>query len=98
MPRRRPAQQPCQLCERQVALTFHHLIPRKLHRRPRFYKRFNRNELNTGVWLCSPCHSGIHQLYDELTLGQQFSSLEALRGDEAIARHVRWVAKQRAGS
>lgn len=86
---------PCALCGRRVALTLHHLIPRKVHRRTRFAKHYSRDELNRGILICRACHSGIHARYDEMTLATRFSSLEALRADEDLQRHFRWVARQR---
>jgi hypothetical protein len=85
---------PCSLCGRRTALTFHHLIPRKVHRRTHFRKRFSRAQLAAGIDVCRLCHDGIHRLYDELTLARRFSTLEALRSDPAIQRHCRWVRKQ----
>lgn len=85
----------CQLCGRQTALTFHHLIPRKVHRRPRFRKRYDRETLQAGIALCRLCHNGVHRLYDEMTLARDLSTLAALSSDPAIRRHVAWVMKQR---
>ncbi|WNJ17308.1 hypothetical protein [Pontibacter sp. G13] len=85
----------CPMCQRETGLTFHHLIPKKLHRRNRFKKQFTREELNQGIYICRTCHSGIHNLYDEMTLGSQYSSLESLLADSAVQRHVAWVAKQK---
>lgn len=87
----------CELCERAVPLTYHHLIPRKLHRRPRFRKHYSSESLQAGAWLCRRCHRGIHRLHDEMTLGQELNTLAALRADAAVARHVAWVRKQRNG-
>lgn len=84
----------CQLCQRRVALTFHHLIPRKVHRRARFRKNYDKAFLNGGIWICRKCHRGIHKLYDEMTLAQEFSTLQRLQEDEKIHKHVAWVAKQ----
>ena len=78
-----------------MPLTFHHLIPRKMHRRKGFRRRFSKEELNIGVHVCQKCHRGIHALYDELTLATCFYSLELLLSDETLAGHFRWVAKQR---
>lgn len=86
----------CQLCKRPVPLTFHHLIPRKMHRRTRFQKQYNRDELNRGIWVCRKCHNGIHRLYDEMTLAMQLNRLETLQQDAALGRHIRWVQKQKA--
>lgn len=84
----------CPLCQRVVPLTFHHLIPKKLHRRPRFQKHYSKADLNQGVWICRLCHNGIHDHYDEMTLGKEFSTLAQLQADPNIQRHAQWVAKQ----
>ncbi|MEC7491575.1 MAG: hypothetical protein VYB01_01680 [Pseudomonadota bacterium] len=85
----------CACCQRLVPLTFHHLIPRKMHRRKGFRRRFSKEELNIGVNVCRKCHRGIHALYDELTLATRFYNLELLLSDETLANHFRWVSKQR---
>lgn len=45
--------------------------------------------------ICRRCHSGLHKLYDEMTLAKQFNTLEALRNDPALQKHCAWVAKQK---
>ena len=90
-----PGEKCCPLCGRETPLTFHHLIPRKLHRRKRFRKRYSREELNRGVRICRLCHNGIHRMFDEMTLGQELNSLDRLREEESLIRHARWVSKQR---
>ena len=85
----------CPCCGRTTALTFHHLIPKKLHRRPRFRKHFTREQLNRGMEVCRQCHSGIHARYDEMTLFQQFSQPEALLADPELQKFFGWVGKQR---
>lgn len=85
----------CELCGRHTDLSFHHLIPRKMHRRAHFKKHYSKEQLQAGVLLCRLCHRGIHRLYDEMTLAKQFQSLDALRADSAISKHVAWVQKQR---
>jgi 5-methylcytosine-specific restriction endonuclease McrA len=83
----------CELCQRNTQLTFHHLIPRKLHRRPRFKKHFSSDELNSGVMLCYDCHRAIHRFYDEMTLAKDYSTLAALKEDPAVQKHIRWIQK-----
>lgn len=68
----------CPTCHRKTYLTFHHLIPRKVHRRAHFKKHFSKQDLNKGILICRQCHSGIHRFYDEMTLAKQFDSLEKL--------------------
>ena len=53
----------CPLCQRQVALTFHHLIPKKMHRRTYFKKNYKRAQLHEGIMICRLCHDGLHDLY-----------------------------------
>lgn len=91
----RPAQ--CPLCNRTTKLTFHHLIPKKMHRRTFFRKNFSKATLNAGINICQKCHSGIHETYDEMTLAKQFPSLTAIQSDPTLKRHFAWVAKQKTG-
>lgn len=84
----------CALCGRRAPLTFHHLIPRKVHRRPRFLRRHTKAELAAGVRVCRLCHRAIHRFHDEMTLARELNTLAALRADPRLARHAAWAAKQ----
>ena len=66
-----------------------------MHRRNYFKKNFSKADLNRGVDICRPCHSGIHKRYDEMTLAKQFASFEALVQDVSLQKHFQWVAKQK---
>ena len=83
------------MCSSDLNLTFHHLIPRKVHRRAYFKKNYSKEELAKGVDLCRLCHRGIHRLFDQMTLAREFSSLDALQTNPLIQRHVDWVRRQR---
>lgn len=85
----------CLLCERETELTFHHLIPRKLHRRSFFQKKYTKEFLNEGIMICYLCHKGLHKIYDEMKLAKEFSSIETIKKDAALLKHFEWVAKQR---
>ncbi len=85
----------CPFCRRDLPLTFHHLIPKKLHRRTRFRKQYSHEQLNRGINICRQCHDGIHDRYDEMTLYRDFSSPDRLAADPALARYFEWVARQR---
>ncbi|MGM0834207.1 hypothetical protein K1Y77_01710 [Halomonas qaidamensis] len=88
----------CELCQRASPLTKHHLIPRTLHNKPRYQKRYSREERLTAiVWLCHPCHKHIHRLYSERELADRFASLEALMSDDDIRAFVDWLATKPAG-
>ncbi|NNE57335.1 MAG: hypothetical protein HKN36_04435 [Hellea sp.] len=90
--------QSCPLCGREVALTFHHLIPKKVHGRNYFKKKYSRHELREGIDICRQCHDGLHDFYDEMRLGKEFNSLAAIQADPALIRHFAWVSKQKAGT
>src|SRR5262245_61953241 len=89
---------PCEMCGRSgQALTFHHLIPRHCHRKRRFRNRFSIEEMrSSGLWLCGPCHGGIHDLIpDEKVLGWSYNTRELLLAHEGVRKHVDWVKKQK---
>jgi len=85
----------CVLCQRNTALTWHHLIPRKLHRRKHYQRNFTRDQLNAGINICRQCHRGLHRLFSEMHLGKYLYTLTLLQADTAVAKHVQWVARQR---
>ena len=87
----------CELCGREKPLTEHHLIPRAVHNKTRFKKLFSREEMNhRRISICRACHKGIHRLIpDEKELARDYNTKEALLADERIAKHVKWVGKQR---
>jgi len=85
----------CCLCRRETDLTFHHLIPRKVHRRAYFKKNFSKQELNVGINICRQCHRVIHKSYSEMELAKTLNSLEALTSDSLLANQFDWLSKQR---
>lgn len=87
----------CELCEREKPLTEHHLIPRAVHGKTYFKKRFSREEMtHRRISICRSCHKGIHRLIpDEKELARDFNTKAALLEDERIQKHVEWVKKQR---
>ena len=92
-PRNHPAE--CTLCRKKRLLEFHHLIPRKIHRRTFYRRNFTRKELSIGIWICRFCHKGLHKIYSEMELAKNFHDLERLRKDSKIQRHVTWAKKQK---
>lgn len=85
----------CQLCARELELTFHHLIPRTLHSNKWFKKTFTRERMQSGLDLCRDCHSAIHQFVSEKELGRHVNTREALLAHPQIGRFVTWVATRR---
>lgn len=87
----------CELCGRVKPLSFHHLIPRHVHRKRRYRRQFDLSEMRTrGLYLCKLCHDGIHALIpDEKLLASQYNTLDSLLAHEGIQRHLEWVRKQK---
>ena len=54
----------CALCERNVKITKHHLIPRSTHQNYIRKGTYSRDDLNKTVNVCRQCHSAIHGTKD----------------------------------
>ena len=95
-PRRQPpdSEAGCALCERDHPLTYHHLIPRTLHRKRWAKVRFSADALQAGIWVCRDCHDAIHRFISHRELAESHRSVEALLGHEQVGRFVRWVRTQ----
>ena len=84
----------CEMCGREMELTFHHLIPRTLHKNKWFKKNFTREEMNTGIDVCRDCHNAIHKFIPEKELGRNYNTKEKLLGHEKVFGFVKWVSKR----
>ena len=86
------------LCDRDMPLTFHHLIPRSTHRSLLKRHIFTRAEMSTrGASLCRSCHSAIHRMFDNKTLAMQLNTIDQLLSQEKVLRFCEWKSKQRIG-
>lgn len=87
----------CELCGREQPLTEHHLIPRAVHSKKRFIKRFGKEEMRSRkINLCKLCHDGIHDLIpDEKELAESYNTKELLLEDERVVKHIEWVRRQK---
>jgi hypothetical protein len=86
----------CELCGRDKPLTFHHLIPKSMHRKPRFQKRYDKDFLRSeGLMICGLCHTGIHDLISARELAEIFPSKDALLAHPPLVKHIGWVKKQK---
>ncbi|WP_100657910.1 HNH endonuclease [Alteromonas flava] len=92
---RTPKHGQCPLCLRAMHLTFHHLIPRKMHRRSFFKKNYTKHELNNGIMICEPCHKALHRFHSEMELAKRFNTLADIKADSQLAAHFSWLSKQR---
>jgi hypothetical protein len=88
-------QKNCQLCKRELSLSFHHLIPRLTHKRRWVQQEYTSEQLQRGIWVCHPCHSAIHRFIAHMDLSKTYNSLETLLSHEELGKFVRWSQKQR---
>ena len=85
----------CELCEREVELTFHHLIPKKMHNKRPIKRRYEPDFLHEyGIWVCGDCHKMIHRTFDHKELAFIYNSKEKLIEHEGMAKFLDWVKKQ----
>lgn len=85
----------CVMCHRELPLTRHHVIPRTVHSDSKFKKLFTKEEMNTVIMLCRPCHSAIHKFIDEKTMALKFNTLEKLLAHEKVQKWVPYISKQK---
>ena len=85
----------CELCHRDKALTFHHLIPKKNHKIKFIRKRFSSIDLNKhGIKVCKDCHKMIHKLIPHKTLALEYNSKDKLLMHPELNKFVNWVKFQ----
>ena len=80
----------CAACGSTEDLTLHHLIPQS--RCKSKYKQ-DKDDPSNHVMLCRSCHSQVHALYDESTLRDLYSSLDALLNAPEFSKYVAWKKK-----
>ncbi|KAJ3087128.1 hypothetical protein HK102_011745 [Quaeritorhiza haematococci] len=88
----------CTICDRSMPLTFHHLIPKKMHKKilKRHRTEFDKEELNKrGVLLCRPCHSAVHRIFTHEVLALERNTLDKLLESEEVQKWAGWASKQR---
>ena len=85
----------CELCERTRELTFHHLVPRSMHKRKWVQRSFSAEQRQEGLMLCRDCHSAIHRFFDCAELARNRYSKEKLLEHDDFLAFVLWIRKQR---
>ena len=84
----------CALCLRELPLTFHHLIPRLMHKK-KWVKAQFAEHLHDGIWVCRSCHSAIHRFIPHVELARKHHTLLTLLQHEDLGKFVRWSQTQR---
>ncbi|KAI9986888.1 hypothetical protein PInf_025857 [Phytophthora infestans] len=85
----------CEMCERPMNLTAHHVIPRVTHSK---YLRqgYTKEFLNTCIMICRQCHSKIHSVEDNKTLAREYNTLDKIMQHPEIIAWVAYARKQKA--
>ncbi|CAG7852748.1 SubName: Full=Uncharacterized protein {ECO:0000313/EMBL:CCA74432.1} [Serendipita indica DSM 11827] len=87
----------CEICHRDVPLTYHHLIPRSTHDKVLRRKWHPPEMLNVVAWLCRPCHTAVHRSAPNEDLARYYYSVELLMERESIQRWAQYASRQRWG-
>lgn len=88
----------CQLCERTMPLTDHHLFPRQIQKK--YLKRglMQGDDRTRVLRCCRQCHNTIHKLFDHDELATSLNNREALLQDERIQKWVTYAQKQKSNA
>ncbi|KAF9476313.1 hypothetical protein BDN70DRAFT_839542 [Pholiota conissans] len=87
----------CEICLREVPLTYHHLIPRSTHGKVIKKGWHSKTVLNSVAWLCRPCHSAVHHVASNEDLARYFYTVDLLLARDDIQKWKKYAAKQRFG-
>ncbi|KAG1712051.1 hypothetical protein DVH05_009291 [Phytophthora capsici] len=85
----------CEMCERPMNLTAHHVIPRVTHSKY-LRKGYTKEFLNTCIMICRQCHSKIHSTEDNKTLAREYNTLDKIMQHPEIIAWVAYARKQKA--
>lgn len=84
----------CELCNRELHITKHHLIPKSKSRTKRGRKRYTKNRCSETIDICRPCHDNIHNNFKESTLEIYINTLELLKQQPEISSFTEWIKKR----
>ena len=86
----------CDFCSREKPLTFHHFIPRTLHKSKYYKKNYESSYLsNHGVNLCKDCHKSIHRMFTNKELGKFYNTKQKLLSNKKFRNYLKWAKKQK---
>lgn len=84
----------CLICEREMHLTRHHLIPRELHQQIAKKKGYTQEFLKKTISICRMCHSTVHRFYTNRELANTYNTLEILMSEEKMIKYAKWASTQ----
>lgn len=84
----------CELCERQIQTTRHHVYPKETHDwlRKKNESHYSVMELRKTIALCRMCHSAIHRFYSNRDLAVDYCSLELLLESDQVCKFAKWAS------
>ncbi|CAG8531145.1 758_t:CDS:2 [Scutellospora calospora] len=86
----------CQNRQEHMPLTFHHLIPRAMHKRVFKKGLFTKEEcLTKGTNICRPCHSACHKMISHEQMAYEYNTVDKLLDHEGVIKFVTWASKQK---
>ena len=77
----------CELCNRIIDVTKHHLIPRSRKRR-------DPEAFGPVADLCADCHRKCHATWDNAVLAKEFNTVEKLKSASELQSYIKWIRKQ----
>lgn len=84
----------CEICERSMPLTEHHLIPRSQHDRLASKGTFTIEEMRSRLaMLCRPCHTAVHSMIPHEDLASRYNTMDRLLEHEAVCRWGKYASK-----
>ncbi|KAI5806174.1 hypothetical protein EDC01DRAFT_137514 [Geopyxis carbonaria] len=85
----------CEICERDVPLSYHHLVPRSVHAKVLKRGWHTKERLESVAWLCRPCHDTVHRCASNEELAREWYTVELLMGREDVQRWAAYVGRQK---
>jgi hypothetical protein len=86
----------CEMCERYLITTSHHLIPKQIHTKSWCVKMFSKDEMNNRrANLCRDCHPYLHKTFTHTQLGKLYNTVALIMANTDVVKHIKWVKKQR---
>jgi hypothetical protein len=82
----------CELCDRELRLTRHHLIPREMHERVSRTRGTPKEVLNRTAALCRMCHNAVHRFFSNMELAFDFNTIELLLADDRVYKYAKWAS------
>ncbi len=84
----------CLFCHRDLPLTFHHLVPKSLHKKQWVKRRFTKKSLQEGILICRDCHDALHKMITRKECATTYNTYEKILNHHNFSNFVRWVKTQ----